>query len=138
MNRSTKKVETFEKGIVHIAGKVAIGAVGAVGTITPGTGHAVASVVRNSAGNYTITLKDGYPDFVGVKAWIAFATAGAVMNPALQVKPWAYTPNPATGGSTIVLQVVTLASPEVAADTPTGTEIHFEIMARNSKLTAAG
>lgn len=137
-NRITRMVKAFEANLIHIAGKFAVGAVGAVGTITPGAGHAIASVVRNSAGNYTITFKDTYPDFLGVKAWISFATAGAVLNPALAVRCWAYTPKPASGGATVVLQVVTLASPEVAADTPTGTEIHFEVMARNSNLTAQG
>lgn len=137
MNRTQQQVSAFEKGTVLIAGKFAVGATGAVGTITPATGHAIASVTRNSAGNYTIVFKDTFPDFLNVRAAIEFASSGAVLNPALQVRSWSYSPK-ADGGATLELQVVTLASPEVAADAPNGSEIHFQVVARNSTLTTAG
>jgi hypothetical protein len=131
MDRSQQRPTVFEKGLVLIFAKFAVGATGAVGAVTPAVGHAIKSITRNSTGNYTIVFKDIYPDFLTVKAAIQFATGGAVMNPALQVKAWSYTPK-AAGGATLVIQVVTLASPEVAADAPNGSEIHFEVIARNS------
>ena len=132
-NRPLRRGWSYEIGDVIVRGKFNVGATGAVGTIVPGVGNAIKSITRNSAGNYTIVFKDNFKDFHTAKAWIAFASAGAVMNPALQVKPWSYTPG-AAGGATMVIQVVTLASPEVAADAPNGCQIHFEVYAKNSSV----
>jgi len=54
---------SYERDLAHIVPKISIGASGAP-TIVNGKG--VVSVVRNSAGNYTLTLKDPFYLLMGV------------------------------------------------------------------------
>lgn len=53
---------TLEKSVVTLFAEIAIGATGAP-TLTRGKG--VASIVRDSAGTYTLTLQDSYPRLLG-------------------------------------------------------------------------
>jgi hypothetical protein len=82
---------------VSLFGKVAIGAVGAP-TIDAPLSKGISSIVRNSAGLYTITLADKYNKFVG-SDFSVFLAAGA----------------PATGS--VVMPVIRAIS--VSAATPT-------------------
>ncbi len=56
-NRKFEKVQALEKEIKHLYAEVSIGASGAP-TIVRATG--IASIARNSAGLYTLTLQDKY------------------------------------------------------------------------------
>ncbi len=56
-NRKFEKVQALEKEIKNLYLEVAIGATGAP-TLSRGTG--AASIARDSAGKYTITLQDKY------------------------------------------------------------------------------
>jgi len=64
---------TLEKKIVHLYGKVAIGAAGAP-TIDAAGSKGIASIVRNSAGKYTVTLQDAYVAFMGFCPTILLAS----------------------------------------------------------------
>jgi hypothetical protein len=57
---------TLTRGRVTLDVKVAIGATGAP-TIDGEISRGVASIVRNGAGDYTLTLKEAYHDFLNVK-----------------------------------------------------------------------
>lgn len=85
---------SLENKVVNIFGKVAIGAVGAP-TISAADSKGIASIARNSAGKYTITMEDYYVKFLGLQATILLS-AGA----------------PATGSS--VQAVVRSVSPQSA------------------------
>lgn len=56
-NRNFNRLQALEKEVKQLYADVAIGASGAP-TLSVGLG--IASVVRNSAGNYTVTLQDKY------------------------------------------------------------------------------
>lgn len=58
-SRSFNRKQSLEKEIKEIYAKVAIGSSGAPTLSTVST-SGVASIVRNSAGNYTLTLQDKY------------------------------------------------------------------------------
>lgn len=78
--------ETLEKGLVTIHGNIPIGATGAVGTLDPKKNQGILSVVRNSAGNYTITLGnsaqsavDKYQRLVNAQVVLSLATVTATV-----------------------------------------------------------
>ena len=48
----------LEKGLVTLYANIPIGATGAVGTLDKSKNQGISSVVRNSAGNYTISFGD--------------------------------------------------------------------------------
>lgn len=56
---------SYERDLVHIHAKISIGATGAP---TLSNAKGIASIIRNSAGNYTLTLKDNYYLFMGLHA----------------------------------------------------------------------
>lgn len=56
-NRTFNRRQALEKEIKDIYAKVTVGSSGAPTLVSP---VGVASIVRNSAGNYTITLQDKY------------------------------------------------------------------------------
>lgn len=58
---------SLEKQIVELFFKFAVGASGAP-TLDALNSKGIKSVVRNSAGNYTVTLQDQYSKFLGVDA----------------------------------------------------------------------
>lgn len=140
MNRSLKKLLTFEAANVLVAGKFSItGGAGAVNVITPLAGKAIKTIVRTGAGLYTITFKDVFPagTFHTVKAWLALA---ALQTPGIHVRVTAFNPA-AAGGATIgitVYQVPQATGTEGAIDPPAGSEVMFEVNLKNSALTAAG
>lgn len=67
-----KNVGTLERALVLLAGKWAIGASGAVGAKTAGTG--LGTLSRTSAGLYSLVLDDVYPALL---AWKVGATTAA-------------------------------------------------------------
>jgi len=62
-NRDFKDVQSNYREVKDVYLKVAIGATGAPTIDTFSGGYA--SIARNSAGDYTITMVDGYEDLVG-------------------------------------------------------------------------
>lgn len=54
----------LEVGVCKLWAKVTVGATGAP-TLVAAASKGIASIVRNSAGNYTITLSDRYKAFLG-------------------------------------------------------------------------
>lgn len=70
--RNWNRVQALEKETKHLYGKVTIGASGAP-TLVQSLGFA--SVVRNSAGNYTVTLQDKYVALMSVKVSYIAAVA---------------------------------------------------------------
>lgn len=67
---------SMEKEVVHLYMRVTFGASGAP-TITPVDNKCIASIVRNSAGQYLITLQDSYVHLLMANACSLSATAPA-------------------------------------------------------------
>lgn len=113
---------SLERNVVLLAGSYAIGATGAVGAKTGGAGFA--SLVRNSAGNYTLTLEDAFPALLIPKAVVKTA-AGTD----LTVAPVSWDVKSA---KTIVFQVKAGA---VATDPSDGDELFIELTLSNASKT---
>lgn len=64
---------SLEKKMVDVYLKAAIGATGAI-TLDAANSKGIASVVRNSAGKYTITFNDTFVAFFGAKQSILLAS----------------------------------------------------------------
>jgi hypothetical protein len=88
----------------------------------------VASVVRNSAGKYTITFKESWPAFLGVKVTpinTAFATTKALEWGVLSEAVASTTP-------TVVIQFYSDTT-RAAADLPDNTRVIFHFTFKNIK-----
>lgn len=70
---------SLESSIVDIYAKVAIGAAGAP-TLNTAQSKGVSSIVRNSAGRYTITFQDSYVRTMAAKGSFIVATTPASPN----------------------------------------------------------
>jgi hypothetical protein len=108
----------FEKGIVSIYGDVTIGAVGAP-TLVAAKSKGIKSIVRNSAGDYTVTLQDKYAKFFA--AWIGFIKATVPAAPSQSIKAINMQ---AAGGATI--NFVLYNSAGTATDPASGEELFLE------------
>lgn len=98
----------YERDVVNVIAKITIGATGAP-TLTQAKG--IASITRNSAGNYTVALKDRAYLFLGMSCNFLVAAAAA----------------PAAPIVTVVSETVNSSSPAVViqcfdADTPAATD----------------
>lgn len=80
-NRNFNRRQALEKEIKDIYLKVAIGSSGAP-TVANGNGIGIASIVRNSAGNYSITLEDAY---VSLKSFSAIHLASSAQDLTYQI-----------------------------------------------------
>jgi hypothetical protein len=114
----------LEKAPVRLYAKVAIGASGAP-TISAANSKGVASITRNSAGNYTIVLQDTYVKLMSISAKGQNST-GISASPDMGVK---------------TISVTSLTSPSVnvvfstggvATDPASGDTLYFEIVLSNS------
>ena len=113
---------SLERGKAILFGKVAIGGTGAP-TINGVKSKGIASVARNSAGNYTITLNDIYVDMFKCGVNFMFATYPAVAN--------VYIVSQAVATSkTIVIQCMDYAG--AAVDPASGAEMQIEIVLKTS------
>lgn len=111
---------TFEKATVGIYGDVTIGAAGAP-TLVPANSKGIKSIVRNSAGDYTVTFADQYNKFLSF--WVGFrrAAGSAPAAPTMVVK----TVSPvAAGGAT--LEFILFNSAGAATDPANGEELYIE------------
>lgn len=120
LNAGHSSLANFSQaGLVLVAGKVAIGATGAVGTQT-GKGFAV---TRTGAGLYTITLEGtgGCAAILYANARVVFATA----NNTQTVSVLAMT----ASARTITLQCNDAGTVDVAADPPSGAFLELLVVA---------
>lgn len=121
---------SLEKNPVHLWLRVNFGATGAptlvtsAGTPATPASRGIKSIVRNSAGDYTITLQDAYAGFLSLD--YSFFNTAAPAAPAMWVK---------------TLAVTTLATPTIevvfnAAGTPTdpatGEQVNMHIVLKQS------
>lgn len=112
---------SLERELSHIHMKVAIGASGAP-TLSRALG--VASMVRNSAGNYTITLQDKWNLLMNVEV-MQVQASGAMAAPLVNVVSESVASN-----KTIVIQCRDAAG--AAADPDNGNTLLIHIILRNT------
>lgn len=113
---------SLERGKVVLFGNIAIGSTGAP-TINALKSKGIASIVRNSTGNYTVTLSDKYVDLLNFSInFINSAGAGVA---------YYYTESQSVGSAkTIVFQCKDLSG--AAADPTSGTTVQLEIKLKSS------
>lgn len=114
-----------QPGVVIVAGRVAIGASGAVGTAT-GKGF---SVARTGAGLYTITLDSsgGVPAILAALVDVVFATGSNTQTACV------LTLNAAS--KLITVQTNDAGTVDTAADPPSGSFLQFMIFVQNASTT---
>jgi PKD repeat protein len=117
---------TYEHEVGAIYPKVVVGASGAV---TSFKGAGVASVVRNSTGNYTITLSATYQRLLFASGTVVNATATSVA--AVQVFQAAATVQ-SSFKSTGAITVQLLDFAGAAVDAPSGSHLWFKLDVRFS------
>lgn len=109
--------------LTSIFAKVSIGATGAPTLVTAGgLSKGVASISRNGAGDYTVTLTDSYPYLVGVRA--IFKASAAPAAPDVSVKAEAV-------ASSKTVRILCSAA-GVATDPGNGETMYLEIILKNS------
>jgi len=113
---------SLEKKVVDLFAKVAVGSSGAA-TVTRAQG--VASVVRNSAGNYTVTLQDKYNALLNSSITLITPT-GAPAAP----QAWVVSEDVA-GAKTIIVQ---FAAAGVATDPASGESFMVKLSLSNTSL----
>lgn len=114
----------FEKATVSIYGDVTIGATGAP-TLVAANSKGIKSIVRNSAGDYTVTFQDQYSKFLAF--WVGFIKATAPTAPTVSVKAKSMSP---TTGATV--EFVCFNSAGTATDPASGEELILEATFGNS------
>jgi hypothetical protein len=113
---------SLERGKVILFANVAVGATGAP-TLNAIKSKGVATVVRNSTGNYTVTLNDKYVDLFHVNVnFISTVPPTAA---------YAYTESQdVDGAKTIVFQCIDVSG--AAADPTSGTVMQIEMKLKSS------
>jgi hypothetical protein len=119
-NRKFEKVQAIEKEIKNIYAEISIGASGAP-TLTRGTG--VASIARNSAGKYTLTLQDKYMRLM-------FADIKHLSASAVDLKTQLVSEDVASA-KTIVFHTLAVAT---ATDPASGTKLFVKLELKNSSV----
>lgn len=120
-----KNLSVFQPGLVIIAGRVAIGSTGAVGTQT-GKGFAV---TRTGAGRYTVTITSngGVPAILFAQANVGF---GTVTNTQA-----AYIVTLAASTGTFTLETVDNGTQDTVADPPSGAFLQIFAVVQNLALS---
>ena len=113
----------LEKTIVTLYADVTIGGTGAP-TLVAANSKGIKSIVRNSAGNYTITLQDQYTRMYSF--WVEFIKATAPTSPAMGIVA---VNTKAAGGGTINFVNYSATTP---TDPASGEEMLCEINLSNS------
>lgn len=116
---------SLEKNVVDLFCDVTVGATGAPTKVVANS-KGISTVVRNSAGKYTITLQDSYYKFLGCEVSI-IGTGGAAAAPTFFVVSQAVT-NATT--PTVVVQFQDSAG--TATDPASGEEFILHIVVGNS------
>ena len=113
---------SLERGKAILFAKVAIGATGAP-TLNAIKSKGIATVVRNSAGNYTVTLNDKYVDLFHFNVNFISAVPPTAA--------YAFTESQdVDGAKTIVFQCIDVSG--AAVDPTSGTEMQIEIKLKTS------
>lgn len=113
---------SLERGKVILFANVSVGATGAP-TLNAIKSKGVATVVRNSAGNYTVTLNDKYVDLFHVNVNFINASGAGVA--------YVYTESQdVDGAKTIVFQCKDLSG--AAVDPTSGTVMQIEMKLKSS------
>jgi hypothetical protein len=73
-NRSFNRKQSLEKEVKELYCKISIGSSGAP-TLVSGSSYGMASITRNSAGDYTLVLQDNYVSLKFVEAIFLSSTA---------------------------------------------------------------
>ncbi len=117
---------TCQPGVVLVAGRVAIGGSGAVGTQT-GKGF---SVAKASTGTYTVTItaNGGVPNILAVIPHVG--------NNSASVQHLAYHKTQSTTAGTVTIITVASDTPETPADPATGAVLEFIIAVQNLGITS--
>lgn len=117
---------SFAAKPVVLRAKIAIGAAGAP-TVVSGTGMGIASVVRNSAGTYTIDLGRAFSALMNVQA--VFVSSGAPAAPTIRVAA-----DNSASSTLHNIQIVTSTSAGTATDPASGEAMLIEILVSDSSL----
>lgn len=125
LRRLYPAAKTLQPYLVMVAGKVAIGASGAVGTAS-GKGF---TVTRTGTGLYTVTLDANVsvPDILHASADVVFATGGNTQTAKILTLDAA--------NKKITLQTNDAGTVDVAADPPSGAILVFKIIVQNAQAT---
>jgi hypothetical protein len=113
---------------VNLFAKISIGATGAP-TIVSGTGTGISSIVRNSAGDYTINLSNPYNTLLGVDAVFHGNGGAAPAAPLVSIKTDAV----ATASAPAV-EILCTNSAGTATDPANGETIYLSILLNRSSL----
>lgn len=118
---------SFEKGVTYLYFNIAIGASGAP-TLNKAGSKGIASVVRNSAGNYTITLQDAYYGFLDFTSREILASGAPVVASGPIIRSQAVTNSAAP---TLVIQYFDAATSATATDPDNGATLIGTITVKN-------
>lgn len=120
---------TIEKGVVTLFANIAIGATGAP-TLNVVKSKGIASVVRNSAGKYTINFQDGYQYLMFMDSCIVLASGAPSSSTSLQMVVRA--DNSSAASPNLVVEF--LNSSGVAADLASGSILLLSPQLKNSVI----
>lgn len=112
----------------HLYASVSIGASGAP-TIVSGTGRGINSIVRNSAGKYTITLGKQYAGLITAQIQVIGASGAAPAAPISYV----FSESVSSAG-TLILQFLAIDG-STATDPASGERLMLDIVVQNSSLS---
>lgn len=114
---------SLEKGVVHLYAKVAIGSTGAP-TLSTANSKGIASITRNTTGDYTITLQDTYKKLLSFQ--LVFLDASGLPDAPL------YGLDDSTDVTTKTVRFVTCSATGTAADPASGETMFVKIELSNS------
>ena len=118
--------KTLEKEVVHLFGNAAIGATGAPTLDSSNDSKGVSTLVRNSAGNYTLTLQDPYYKFLDFS--VVFENGGTLAA-APVVDLQTISVGTSTGGT---VRFVCRNYSGTATDPDNGSTMYFHLVVGNS------
>ncbi len=116
---------SFEQKPTEVFAKVTIGASGAP-TLVAANSKGVKSIVRNGAGDYTITLQDNYPALLMMKHVINSGSS-APASPGMYIK--ADTSSAATPAINFIMNAA-----GTATDPASGEIVYLQMVFRNSQF----
>lgn len=115
--------KNLDREVIVIAGHATIGATGAP-TLVAADSKGIASITRNSAGDYTVVLQDTFPRFLG----------GTITQYGSTSQDLTFHIKSHTVGTTKQFNFVCKTA-NTATDPTSGTELYWEIRVKNSSQT---
>lgn len=120
----------FNHMLTFLEGNVSIGASGAVGTLK---GSGIASVTKNSTGNYTIVLEDKYMKLLGSDfSFVSASFSGVFSVEIVDASVDAHVQD-GTG-----INIVCYDATGAAVNPASGAVLYFNFMLRNSSVKGKG